>query len=100
MMSRANNVSSVLGDAFFDKSRVSDAMNAKVPRDARFEVLAIQDVQTFGQKTMDSPSGKLLVSTVSVTARAQLTFNDPVGGYQRREGVNEYILRIKQRAPR
>jgi len=94
-----NNVNSVLGDEFFDKSRLSDAMNAKVPRDARLSVLAIQDVQTLGQKTADSPSGRLLVSTVSVTAKTQLTFNDPANGYQRREGVNEYIIRIKQRAP-
>jgi len=92
-------VNSVLGDEFFDKSRLSDAMNAKVPRDARLSVLAIQDVQTLGQKTADSPSGRLLVSTVSVTAKTQLTFNDPANGYQRREGVNEYIIRIKQRAP-
>lgn len=92
-----NNVNSVLGDSFFDKSRLNDAMNAKVPRDARLEVLSIQDVQTLGQKTVGSPAGKLLVSTVSITAKTQLTFNDPVNGYQRREGTNEYIMRIKQR---
>jgi len=95
----ANNVDSVLGDEFFDKSRLSDAMNSKVPRDAQLSVLALQSVQTLGQKTMDSPSGRLLVSRVSVTVKTQLTFNDPANGYQRREGVNEYIMRIKQRAP-
>jgi len=95
----ANNVNSVLSDKFFDKSRLNDAMNSKVPRDAQLSLLAIQDVQTLQQKTMDSPSGKLLVSMVSITVKTQLTFNDPVNGYQRREGVNEYIIRIKQRAP-
>ncbi len=92
-----NSVGSVLGDDFFDKSRVDDAMNAKVPRDARIEVLAIRSVQTLGQQIVDSAHGRLLVSRVSVTARTQLTFNDPTNGYQRREGTNEYILRIKQR---
>jgi len=93
-----NHIGSVLGDEFFDKSRLSDAMNSKVPRDAQLEILAIQDVQTLQQKIADSPSGKLLVSRVSVTVRTQLTFNDPRNGYQRREGVNEYIMRIKQLA--
>jgi len=94
-----NNINSVLGDNFFDKSLLSNAMDSKVPRDARLEVLSIQDTQTLNQQVTDSPSGKLLVSMVSVTAKTQLTFNDPANGYQRREGVNEYIIRIKQRAP-
>jgi len=93
-----NRMDKVLGDEFFDKSRLSDAMNTKVPRDAELSLLAIQSVQTLGQKQMDSPSGRLLVSTVSITASTQLTFNDPTNGYQRREGVNEYIVRIKQLA--
>lgn len=94
----SNRIDSVLGKEFFDKSRLSDAMNTKVPRDARLSLLAIQGVRTLDQKTADSPSGKLLVSTVSITANTQLTYNDPLNGYQRREGVNEYILRIKQLA--
>jgi len=96
----ANNVDSVLGKDFYDKSRLNDAMNSKVPRDAQLSVLGIQRAQTLSQSTADSPSGKLLVSMVSVTVKTQLTFNDPVNGYQRREGTNEYIMRIKQRAPR
>ncbi len=92
-----NNINSVLSDNFFDKSLLSNAMNSKVPRDAQLEVLSIQDVQTFNQQVLDSPNGKILVSTVSITVRTQLTFNDPVNGYQRRKGVNEYIMRIKQR---
>jgi len=91
------NLDSVLGDEFYDKSRLNDAMNGKVPRDAELSLLAIQDTQTLQQQVVDSPSGKLLVSTVSITVKTQLTFNDPTAGYQRREGVNEYIMRIKQR---
>lgn len=91
-----NNLNSVLADNFFDKSRLNDAMNTKVPRDAELTVLAIQGIQTLSQHEADSPSGRLLVSTVSITVRTQLTFNDPQNGYQRREGVNEYIMEIKQ----
>jgi hypothetical protein len=91
------NLDQVLGDEFYDKSRLNDAMGSKVPRDAELSLLAIQDTQTLQQQVVDSPSGKLLVSTISVTARTQLTFNDPTAGYQRREGVNEYIMRIRQR---
>jgi len=94
-----NHMDSVLGKEFFDKSQLSDAMNSKVPRDARLSVLSIQDVQTLAQKTADSPQGRLLVSTVTITLKTQLTFNDPVNGFQRREGTNEYTMRIKQRMP-
>jgi len=91
-----NAMDAVLGNDFYDKFRLADAMNSKVPRDARLEVLSIQATQTLSQKTADSPSGELLLSIVSATVRTQLTFNDPVNGYQRREGTNEYIMRIKQ----
>ncbi|PHS22276.1 MAG: hypothetical protein COA85_11950 [Robiginitomaculum sp.] len=93
----SNTLQSVLADSFFDKSRLTDAMDTKVPRDAELSVLAIQDVQTLKQKIDDTPDGKVLVSTVSITVRSQLTFNDPDKGYQRREGVNEYIMRIRQK---
>jgi len=92
-----NRIDSVLSDSFFDKSRLADSMNAKVPRDARLSVLAIQAVQTLGQRVESGPRGKVLVSTISITAKTQLTFNDPTNGYQRREGTNEYIVRVKQR---
>ena len=93
-----NNLDKVLADTFFDKSRLTDAMDIQVPRDAELSVLAIQDVQTLKQKIDDTPDGKVLVSTVSVTVRSQLTFNDPDRGYQRREGINEYIMRIRQKS--
>lgn len=92
-----NRLGKVLAGDFYDKSQLSDSMNTKVPRDARLSVMAIQGVQTLGQQTEDSPSGKLLVTTVSITAKTQMTYNDPTNGYQRRDGTNEYIVRIKQR---
>jgi hypothetical protein len=94
----SNTLESVLADNFFDKSRLTDAMDTKVPRDAELSILAIQDVQTLKQKIDDTPDGKVLVSTVSITVRSQLTFNDPNKGYQRREGINEYIMRIRQKS--
>ncbi len=92
------NLDGILGKEFYDKSRLNDAMNGQVPRDAALSLLAIQDTQTLQQQVIDTPGGKILVSMVSITAKTQLTFNDPTSGYQRREGVNEYIMRIKQRA--
>jgi len=92
------NLDKVLGEEFYDKSRLNNAMSSKVPRDAQLSLLAVQDMQTLQQSVTDSPKGKMLVSMVSITAKTQLTFNDPTNGYQRREGTNEYIMRIKQRA--
>ncbi|NOX10073.1 MAG: hypothetical protein GXP22_11435 [Gammaproteobacteria bacterium] len=93
----SNGLSTIVTDSFIDKSRLLDSVNSQIPRDAQLRVLAIQNTRTLNQHVADSPSGKLLVSLVSTTLRTQLEFNDPAQGFQRREGTNEYILRIKQR---
>lgn len=93
-----NTLGTVLADNFFDRSRLLDAMGSNVPRDASFSVLAIQDVQTLKQKYETGSSGKVLNSTVSITVHSQLTFNDASGKFQRLEGVNEYIMHIRQKS--
>ena len=39
----------------------------------------------------------LLVSRVSVTVRTQVEFNDPVAGFQARDGTNELVMTLKSR---
>jgi hypothetical protein len=87
----------VLADNFYDKSRLLDALNTKVPRDATLRVLAIQGVQTLNQYLQTNAAGaELLVSRVSVTVRTQVEFNDPNKGFQRLDGTNEFILLVTQ----
>ncbi len=94
----SNALQQALGKEFYDKSRLTDAMDTKVPRDAKMRVLSIQGIQTLNQFTQTDPEGNtILVSTVSATVRTQLEFNDSVNGFQRREGTNEYIFRVRQR---
>lgn len=90
-------MASVLGDDFYDKSRLLDAVNEQVPRDAQLRVLAVRAVNTLSQEVRSDPAGgpDRLVSTVTVTVRAQMEFNDSTG-FQRREGTNELTLRINQ----
>jgi hypothetical protein len=93
-----NDLEQVLGEEFFDKSRLTDAINVQVPRDATLRVQAIQGVQTLQQyqlpESAESPGAT--VSIVSATVRTQLEFNDPQAGFVRRPGVNEFILKITQ----
>lgn len=92
------NIEGVVGEEFYDKSRLSDAMDEKVPRDAELRILSIQGIQTLNQYTEVDPSGaRWTVSTVSATVRTQLEFNDPDSGFQRREGTNEYIFMVKEK---
>lgn len=85
----------LLADNFYDKSRLTDALATKVPRDARLSVLAIQGVQTLNQYTQKSAAGaEQLVSRVSVTVRTQVEYNDSQAGFQRLDGSNEFILLI------
>lgn len=91
-----------LAEGFHDRSRLSDAVDTVAPRDAKLRVLSIQGVQTLGQFVQPDPDGggERLVTRVSVTVRTQLEFNSPAGGFQRREGLNEYVLRITRTVPR
>lgn len=92
-----------LAETFFDRTRLQDALDTAVPRDARLGLLSVQGVQTLDQQVVPDPTGlpiDTVVSTVSATVRLQAEFNDPSRGFQRREGVNELILRVTQRTLR
>jgi hypothetical protein len=89
----------LLSANFYDRSRLLDALQTKVPRDARLRVLGIQGVQTLSQYLQKGTAGKeQLVSRVSVTVQTQVEYNDPKAGFQRLEGTNEYILLITEPA--
>ena len=91
---------STLAETFYDRTRLQDALNTSVPRDARLRVLSVQGIQTLDQHVVAEPSGlpiDTVVSSVSATVRAQVEFNDAALGFQRREGVIELILRVTQR---
>ncbi len=79
-----------LAPEFYDRSRLLDTVDRLAPRDATLRLLSLQGVQTLQQYQQ----GDRRVSIVSATARTQLEFNDPTLGFVRRQGVNEFILRI------
>lgn len=88
----------LLSERFPDKARLLDALASGVPRDARLGLLAIQGMQVLDQRFAPSANGIELevTSRVSVTFRTQVEFNDPSSGFQRREGVNEAILTVRE----
>lgn len=89
-------LASKLSDKFYDKDHLLDALNTRVTRDARLSILSIQGIQILDQYVIAGQSGALdtYVSTVSATVRTQVEFNDPVNGFQRLNGTNEYILKV------
>lgn len=96
----SNGLQEVLAGEFFDKSRLLDAVDTRVPRDATLRLQSIQGVQTLQQYIQPGENGNRgkQISIVSVTARTQLEFNDPVAGFVRRAGLNEFILKVTQAA--
>ena len=80
-------------DRFFDKRRLLDAIAENVPRDARVRILSIRAIQTLNQFSKhESATSTLVLSTVSAITRTQVEFNEPVNGFQRRDGTVEYIV--------
>ena len=86
---------------FYDNSRLMDAMDTIVPRDAKLRLQSIQGIQTLQQYMVPSSDGERgeMVSVVSATARTQLEFEQPGVGFIRRPGINEFILEISTAAP-
>lgn len=90
-----------LAQEFYDSSRLMDAMDTIVPRDATLKLQSIQGIQTLQQYLVPGANGGSteMVSIVSVTARTQVEFDKPGSGFVRLPGVNEYVLKITTAAP-
>ena len=86
-----------LSEGFYDKSRLLDAVAGTVPREATLRLQSVQGIQILQQYIVPGQNGNRdkLVSRLSVTARTQLEFTSPSGGYVTRSGTNEFILKIK-----
>ena len=86
---------------FYDSSRLMDAMDTIVPRDAKLRLQSIQGIQTLQQYVVPGSDGERgeMVSVVSATARTQLEFEQPGTGFIKRPGINEFILEISTAAP-
>jgi hypothetical protein len=92
-----------LAPNFYDKSRLDDVLNTNVPRDAKLRVLGIQGVQILDQYMIPDASGLFdtYVSRVSATVRTQVEFTSTTdSSFQRRDGTNEFILKVTQRVLR
>jgi len=85
-----------LSEEYYDKSRLLEAMDEKVPRDATLRILAIQHIQTLIQYATTTAEGDAIVSTVSAAVATQIEYNDPVEGFKKHEGVNEFIFNVTQ----
>lgn len=89
-----------LSPDFFDASRLEDAIDVKVPRNAILRVRSVQGIQVFEQMNTPSISGdySIITSIVLVTVDAQMEFTHPATGlFERRTGVNELILKIHEK---
>ncbi|MDD5611850.1 MAG: hypothetical protein PHF75_02280 [Gallionella sp.] len=87
----------LLDNSFASRDRLLDTMLTVVPRDARLRVTAVQSVATLDQiiETLPGQPPKR-ISTVSVLVETQIEFNDPVTGFQRLRGLNEFLLRFTE----
>ena len=83
-------VGQVLAPTFQRREELSDALQTRVPRDAVLRVTAIQGWQVHEQYRQ----GGNVVSKVAITIRTQVEFGDAAGGYQVRDGINEYVVSI------
>lgn len=96
-----SDMAGTLAEEFYDSSRLMDAMDTIVPRDAKLRLESIQGIQTLQQYIVPGSDGERgeMVSIVSATARTQLEFEKPGAGFVKRPGTNEFILEISTATP-
>lgn len=88
-----------LSERFYDPERLTDAINEKVPREAKLRLISVNSAQTVSQQPAKDEQGRdVLESLVMVVVRAQMEFTT-TAGFQRREGESELILRFREARP-
>ena len=94
----AGSVASKLAPEYVDASRLLDAIEDTVPRDAKIRVQSIGAIATLpGDIIEELPDGNGFDRTaiVSVTVDTVIEFTDD-DGFQRINGVNEYLFKVKE----
>ncbi len=89
----------LLSDSFNDRDRFLDILRRVSPGDAKLRLLAIDAVRIVSRSFDPAgPDGKgwVLTSRVSIRARTQIEYTHPKGGYQKLDGINEFVLRVVQ----
>jgi hypothetical protein len=85
-----------LSERFYDPDRLLDAVNEKVPREAKLRLISINSAQTVSQQPATDEEGRGVVeSVVMVVVKAQMEFTT-TAGFQRREGESEIVLRFRE----
>lgn len=91
-------VTNMLSDNFYDKTRFGDAMQTNIPRDSKVKVMGMGSVQTLEQRIVTDPDGsKRMVTLGSVNVNTQVEFNDPSKGFVRVPGTNEIVFKMSEK---
>ena len=86
-----------LSERFYDSERLVEAINEKVPREAKLRLITINSAQTVSRRAAQDDEGRdVTESLVLVVVRAQMEFTS-VAGFQRREGEQELLLRFREK---
>jgi hypothetical protein len=91
-----------LSSSMYDRARFLDALDSRVPRDARIRIMAIDSVQPLDDsyQLQEGENFKLIMTTrVSARVKTQIEFNEADGTFRRIEGKNEFIMRLNQIIP-
>ncbi|SRR5690554_46102 len=84
-----------LADEFGLRYQLLEVLRFDAPFDARVRLLSIGPVRIIEQQRGDAS----LTSTIAVRVLTQIEYEAPGLGFQRHEGIAEYVLRLNQRVP-
>ncbi len=92
-------LNALLSERFYDRKRFLDVRERVSPVDAKLRLQAIEAIQVLSRSFDSHPrvaGAWVLNSRVSIRARTQLEYTHPKGGFQKLEGVNEFVVHVAQ----
>lgn len=87
-----------LSSRFSNRQQLLDAIATDVPFDAKLDVQSVRSIRVLSQKQKTSPEhGRVIVSIVAAEIETDVRYQDPQLGFQKLNGLGEYVFEITTR---
>lgn len=89
-----SSLESWLSDKFYDKTRFLDSMQLTKHTDAKLRILSVDSIRSIGTNIRKGSNKLIFETMIAANVRTQVEYNDAAAGFQRREGVSEFVFKV------
>lgn len=87
-----------LSSRFSNRQQLLDAIATDVPFDAKLDVQSVRAIRVLSQRAKDDAQhGRVIISIVAAEVETDVRYQDPQAGFQKLNGLGEYVFEITTR---